>query len=452
MVGTIENITFWQWALVIGSSLLLFLFSPWAKSPEAFYSAQQKGTSPNWVMLTGSLVISWVFAKSIANASDLGYQFGIVGGLAYAAYYLSFIVAGVVIYYLRKNGGFTSIHDFLRSRYGRRAIQLFSLVIAFRLFNEIWSNTMVIGSYFGENGSTSYYLSIVVFTILTLAYTLKGGLKSSIFSDAIQMLLFAVLLIVLLYMLTGEKGVSVTAIIQTGTFAWDQGLNLLAVALLQAFSYPFHDPVLTDRGFISPLRTTLRSFILAGIIGGLCIFLFSFLGIFSQLNGQPTNDLSQLGKLFGPLFFLLINFIMIVSAASTLDSSFSSFSKLVARDLKLGQTVKFGRVTMVIVAVAGTVPIFFSPSILSATTVSGTMVIGLTPIFLFWWIKAPPISFYLSFFGGIIVGIAHVFDLIPSFLVFTDGPYNKLLAANCFGIVLCLSLFFIPLLLQKRTA
>lgn len=450
MGGIIENIALWQWVLVIGTSLLLLFISPLSKSTEAFFKASHKGKSPNWAMLTGSLVISWVFAKSIANASDLGNEFGIVGGLAYAGYYFSFIVAGIVIYYLRKNGGFTSLHHFLQSRFGKGAILVFSVVIAFRLFNEVWSNTMVIGSYFGDYGSAPYYWSILVFTGLTLAYSLKGGLKSSIFSDAIQMVLFAILLAVILYILSGYQGTTVGQMVETGEFSWGTGLNLLVAALLQSLSYPFHDPVMTDRGFISPLKTTIRSFILAGIIGAICIFLFSFLGIFGSLNGIGKGALTETAQLFGPILLLLINFIMIVSAASTLDSSFSSFSKLAAIDLKLRGTVKFGRITMIIVAVAGTIPIFFNPAILSATTVSGTMVIGLTPVFIFWWIKVPKIGFYLSLGAGILVGILLAVDCVPSQILFTMGAHNKLLWMNVFGILLCTTLYFAPLLFYKR--
>ena len=49
------------------------------------------------------------------------------------------------------------------------------------------------GSYFGEVGSAQFYWSIVIFTALTLAYVLKGGLRSSLLTDAIQMLLFGLL-------------------------------------------------------------------------------------------------------------------------------------------------------------------------------------------------------------------------------------------------------------------
>ena len=140
-----------QWILLIGFGLLFFIIAPNSRTIGSFFSAKDKdGKEPNFLMLTSSLVISWIFAKSITNAANLGMAFGIVGGVAYGVYYFSFIVAGIIIYQLRTKGGFKSIHQFIESRYGRGAIIIFSLLIAFRLFNEVWSNTMVIGSYFGE--------------------------------------------------------------------------------------------------------------------------------------------------------------------------------------------------------------------------------------------------------------------------------------------------------------
>lgn len=413
---------------------------------DSFFKANAKGKAPNWILLTGSLVISWVFAKSIANAADLGFKYGALGGIAYAGYYFSFIVAGVVIYRMRIKGGIKSIHQFLQTRFGRGALTIFSVIIAFRLYNEIWSNTMVIGSYFGGAGDFSYYLSIITFTVLTLAYCLKGGLRSSIFSDAIQMVLFGVLLAVILYILTDEPNISTSDLVTSTPFGWETGLNLLLAAILQSFSYPFHDPVMTDRGFISSPKVTLRSFILAGIIGGICIFLFSFLGIFSKVKGEEAFNLAEIGNVLGPVLLLLVNFIMIVSAASTLDSTFSSTSKLAVIDLKMGNSVKAGRIVMIIIAIGGTIPIFFNPEILSATTVSGTMVIGLTPVFLFWRIEAPPISFYLSVAFGILFGILLTLDFVPSQILFTDGPYNKLLWMNIFGIMVCIISYLAPLL------
>ena len=275
------SITLWQWLLIGASSLILFFLSPLAKTPGQFFKATHRKKAPSALWLTGSLIISWIFAKSITNAANLGLAFGIVGGVAYAGYYLSFAVAGILIYQLRTKGGFKSIHDFLTTRYGKGAMALFSILIAIRLFNEVWSNTMVIGTYFGDQGSTPYYWAILVFTALTLAYSLKGGLSSSIFTDVIQMVLFSILLIVILGALFSEDHFTPSYVATSGEWAFDMGLNLFFAALIQSFSYPFHDPVLTDRGFLSSPNITRKSFLWASVIGGACIILFSTIGVYA---------------------------------------------------------------------------------------------------------------------------------------------------------------------------
>ena len=439
-----------QWFLVICSSLVFFFLSPLAKTTDEFFKAVNKKKAPNTLVLTGSLIISWIFAKSITNAANLGLAFGLVGGVAYAGYYLSFAVAGIVIYQLRTKGGFTSIHQFLISKFEKKAVAIFSILIAFRLFNEVWSNTMVVGSYFGEMGSSSYYWAIVIFTFLTLAYALKGGLSSSIFTDVIQMVLFSVLLIIILSTIFSVDDFSSTAIIHSGTWSFDLGLNLFFAAILQSFSYPFHDPVLTDRGFISSPKVTKKSFLWASILGAICIVLFSLIGVYAQSQGMQGQAAVEVGKALGVVILLVINFIMITSAASTLDSTFSSFSKLAAVDLHLGKSVSFGRLAMIAVAVLGTIPVFLDAEILSATTISGTMVIGLTPMFIFWKKEVPKISFYTSVFCGLFFGFLLVFNQFPEQLIFTKGKYADLLWVNFWGILSCFILYFVPKWIIKK--
>lgn len=444
------EVKIWQWSLIIASSLVLFLLSPLAKDTNQFFKAEQKKKAPNAFMLMGSLIISWIFAKSITNAANLGLDFGIVGGVAYAGYYLSFAVAGLVIYRMRLHGKYTSIHHFLSSKFGQSAVTIFSILIAIRLFNEVWSNTMVIGSYFGPVGSSPYYWSILVFTALTLAYVLKGGMSSSIFTDVIQMGLFSILLAVILFTIFGKtSAITVSEVAKSGIWSFETGLNLLFAALLQSFSYPFHDPVLTDRGFISSPKVTLKSFLWASILGAICIILFSVIGVNAQSEGMQGQAAVEVGKAFGVVILLVINFIMITSAASTLDSTFSSFSKLIAIDLKFGKSLKFGRWSMVLIAILGTIPVFLNAEILSATTISGTMVIGLTPVFLFWRGKAPKISFHLSVFSGIFFGFLLLFNWFPNELVFTTGKYADLLWINFWGIICCLLVYIIPKWIKK---
>ncbi len=441
-----------QWLILGLFGLLFFLIAPYSKTADQFFSARsERGKTPRLFVLTSSLVISWIFAKSITNAANLGLAFGMVGGIAYAVYYFSFLVAGIIIYQLRTKGGFKSIHHFLEHRYGRGAIVLFSLLTGIRLFNEVWSNTMVVGSYFGEVASTGYYAATLIITLITLAYSIKGGLRSSLLTDAIQMVFFGILLFLLLGFILPQEGSNIRSFVSSGTWKMSTGVNLLLAALLQIFSYPFHDPVLTDRGFISSPKTTLKSFSIAAIIGFLCIAVFSFVGIFAQSKGLKGQAAVEVGKLLGTGAMLAMNFIMITSAASTLDSTFSSFSKLIVIDMgqKKLKTVSRGRFMMVLLVMLGTIPVFANPEILSATTVSGTMVMGLAPIFLFWRLKAPKISFYLSIGLGIIIGLILATGYFPDSFIFSSGKYAALLWANLWGLIGCFLVFLIPFFLQK---
>lgn len=444
----------YQYILLLIFSLGFLFFSPFAKTVREFYKAQKIDKEVSTVVLIASLVISWIFAKSITNAANLSMSFGILGGISYGLYYLSFLVAGVVIYRIRTQGGFTSLHHFLESKFGRAAVIIFSVLIGFRLFNEVWSNTMVIGSYFGDTGSFHYYFSIILFTGLTLLYTLKGGMSSSIMTDVIQMVFFTIMLVVILSVVLTDGNYTATDYIQSSEWEMDTGLNFFFVALIQIFSYPFHDAVLTDRGFIAAPRKTLKAFIWAAVIGFVCILLFSLVGVYAKLSGLEGQAAVEVSKLLGVPLMLLMNFIMITSAASTLDSAFISSAKLIDSDLNQAQrSIKRGRWIMVIFTIAGTLPIFLDPTILSATTISGTMVLGLAPVFLFWKMKSTPLAFHLAVGVGILVGIILTTGYWPNSILHFDGKYGDLLSANIIGTLLSFLLFFVTskLFYKERT-
>jgi hypothetical protein len=209
---------------------------------------------------------------------------------------------------------------------------------------------------------------------------------------------------------------------------------------------------LTDRGFIASPKVTLRSFIFATFIGAICILLFSFVGIFAKMENLEGQAPVEVSKLLGVAMMLMMNFIMVTSAASTLDSTFNSFSKMLVVDLgnEKNITVKRGRIAMIITATLGTLPIFFSPEILSATTISGTMVIGLAPIFIFWNTVVPKVSFHLSVGIGVLFGVLLMLGIFPQSLIFFEGKYGDLLSVNILGMLACLGGFWLPKVFLKK--
>ncbi|HET8789889.1 MAG TPA: hypothetical protein VFM75_01640 [Modicisalibacter sp.] len=451
-----ESLFFWGFLLAYG--VVMYVLSPRSRNAASFYrGADAEGNPVGQWSLIASVFISWIFAKSVTNAANLGEAYGVVGGLAYATYWLSIPVAGYVIYLIRTQTGAKSLQQFLTSRFGNLAALSFAAAILIRLYNEVWSNTAVVGGYFGAPGEAAYYAAALVFTAFTLAYSLKGGLRSSIFTDVIQAVVFVFFLGAVLFLILPETGPQ--ALLTTGRFELGSGLDLLLVAGLQLFSYPFHDPVLTDRGFVNREKTMLKSFIIAGLLGFVAIFAFSLLGVYAQLQGIEGmgNTPAAVGKALGLAALFIISVIMMTSAGSTLDSTFNAVAKSLAVDLprlagRLGDTlpsIRGGAVVMVMFALLGNLPMFFGTDILKATTISGTMVMGLAPVFLFYRFTTwSPWSFHLSFWTGVALGTLLAFGALPDAWRIGEGDYALLLGVNAWGLLLCCAGFFLPLALR----
>lgn len=76
------------------------------------------------------------------------------------------------------------------------------------------------------------------------------------------------------------------------------------------------------------------------------------------------------------------------------------------------------------------------PAIIAATTISGTMVMGLAPIFLLSWINsASRLSFHLAFWPGLILGALRSVEVFLKIHIFPEpialgfGKYAVDLAA-----------------------
>jgi len=193
----------------------------------------------------------------------------------------------------------------------------------------VWSNTKVGALYFGAEGSGSYWAAAAI-TAFTVYYSWRGGLRSSLLTDSGQMLLAAVLLsVVLVVILPPLVEVGIPSVPPEVSLA---GLTFVGLAAVQVLSYPFHDPVLTDRGFITSPKIMVKGFLSAGLLSGGFILLFSSVGLYARAFGISGAAAVGVPASFGLPLLLIFNAIMLTSAGSTLDSTFASTAKLAARD------------------------------------------------------------------------------------------------------------------------
>ncbi len=372
---------------VAGFALLSIFMSSRAKTTSAFYyGSSVSGQSPGLLTLVLSQVTTWIFARSLMNAAILGFYYGLWGTLAYAAYYLSFLTGAKIVDSLRFRHGFSSIQHFLRARFGRTGTSCYNFVIGIRLISEVFANLLVIGILFGVAGSMGYTVTILAFAAVTLGYSAMGGLQASLRTDVFQMIVFLITLVVLIVLTMNSGAYSIAALCFKTFVATEPGPVLLMVALLQVWSYPMHDPVMMDRGFLADRQTTRKSFLHAAWISVLCITAFGSLGILAGANatsGEAMNEV--LTRMLGDVPMLLFSAALVISAMSTLDSTLSSSAKLVVIDMKVVEpTMQNGRLTMVAFMLMGLMFVFLgNKDLFSAVAVSGTASMYLAPVIFF---------------------------------------------------------------------
>ena len=351
-----------------------------------YLGLSEEGMPPGLLTLVLSQVTTWIFARSLLNAAILGFYYGIWGTVAYAVYYLSFFTGGAIVDSLRFRHGAHSVQTFLSDKFGKPGVACYNFVIGVRLVSEVFANLLVVGILFGAAGGFAYSAAIIVFALVTLGYAVIGGLRASLNTDAVQMTLFVFTLSLLAgTMFVHEEFMTDTLLFMPFDIS-SPGVVLIAVAFMQIWSYPMHDPVMMDRGFLADRETTKRSFLHAGWLSFVCIFLFGLLGVFAGANANENEEMqAALLRLLGEWPMLLFSLSLLISAMSTLDSTLSSSAKLIVMDMKkLPQTLASGRMVMALFMLAGLLMVFFGgKDLFGAVAVSGTASMYLAPVVFF---------------------------------------------------------------------
>lgn len=398
--------------LLFGAIILAsLLVTPRRVSPDGFFSGRNSaGQAPGLWVLVLSQVTTWIFARSLMNAAILGYYYGIAGTLAYAAYYGSFLTGGYIIGHLRKSGA-ASMQDWLGVRFGTTGQTCYNVVIGLRLLSEVFANLLVVGLIFNAVLDGSGTTAIIIVSILGLAYSAWGGLSAALRTDVVQMVLFLAAFGIAFIALVLTPGFSIGAVLSApGVSGSYNGWVLLAVAVLQVFSYPAHDPVMMDRGFLADEETTRKSFLHAFWISTLCIIAFGFFGIQAGLVGAAYEGqlIGTWSQMFPAWVFVLLMLSLLVSAMSTLDSALASSARLAVEELGLAsRSLIGGRIVMIVVMAAGVgLTLWGNATLFDAVAVSGTASMFLAPVLSVGLIAGRPLALwsYLVAFASALIG------------------------------------------------
>lgn len=355
-------------------------------------------------------------------------------------------------YWIRTRKGYGSLPTAIDACYGSSATVLFGLIVLYRLWNEIWSNTVVVAAYYSVDEKTpEWWTACALSAVVPAIFVLMGGMRSSLITDVLMAGLGLLFLFVILGFIGREMPDGINSI---WTYAppsgWFTGsTTALGASILQGVaSYPFHDAVLTDRCFLSRPQTMLASMLVGGAIAAMFIILYSAIGIYGTyaLGKLSFYASAPVARSLGPTAFSFVNLIMMTSSMSTIDSAYGSVSKLIGLEFagwfklpgdmrERGRTgplrptdidnvgpahMLVARVSIALLALVGTLYVLVDTSTINATEVSGTMVMGLGPpiwMLCVWkhnskpgaddgWQRAP-LMFVLPYTVGIFFGVVY---------------------------------------------
>jgi len=144
--------------------------------------------------LTASALGAWILFGP-ASASSWGGIGAIIGyslGTAFPMFFLIYL--GKKIRKEFPKG--SSLIEFIRKKFGKSLFKLILLMTIFYMFIFLCAEVTAVAVLINYISGTELWITALVVLLSALAYTLYGGLKASIFTDNIQMIVIGILLLI----------------------------------------------------------------------------------------------------------------------------------------------------------------------------------------------------------------------------------------------------------------
>ena len=293
--------------------------------------------------LTASALGAWILfgPASAATWGGIGAVIGYSLGTAFPLFFLIYL--GKKIRNEFPKG--SSLIEFMRRKFGKSLFKLILLMTIFYMFIFLCAEVTAISVLINYISGTEFWITALVVLSSTLIYTLYGGLKASIFTDNIQMIVIGVLLIISFIYITSFTGskFSFDFVIKKNPQLlsshyipnYTAGLTFfIAVAATNLFHQGNWQRVYAAKNY----QTLKKSLIISFLIIIPIVFFMGFSGMVA-FSIDPSNrpDLGFFSLLLKEQTIFLSLFVIILGMAltiSTVDTLINAISSLVILDGK----------------------------------------------------------------------------------------------------------------------
>ncbi len=293
--------------------------------------------------LSASALGAWILfgPASAATWGGVGSIIGYSLGTAFPMFFLIFL--GKKIRKEFPKG--SSLIEFMRKKFNKSLFKLILLMTIFYMFIFLCAEITAVAVLINYISGTELWITALIVLIFTLAYTLYGGLKASIFTDNIQMIVIGILLlisIIYIYSFNGSQ-FSFNFIkeknphLLSGSYlpSYTAGLTFfIAVAATNLFHQGNWQRVYAAKNF----ETLKKSLIISFFIIIPIVFYMGFTGMVAfSIDPTIRPDLGFFSLLLKEQTTLLSLIIIILGLAltiSTVDTLINAISSLIIVDGK----------------------------------------------------------------------------------------------------------------------
>ena len=154
--------------------------------------------------LTASALGAWILfgPASAATWGGIGAVIGYSLGTAFPMFFLIYL--GKKIRKEFPKG--SSLIEFMRKKFGKSLFKLILLMTIFYMFIFLCAEVTAIAVLINYISGTKLWITALIVLVSTLIYTLYGGLRASIFTDNIQMIVIGVLLLISFFYINSFTG------------------------------------------------------------------------------------------------------------------------------------------------------------------------------------------------------------------------------------------------------
>ena len=403
--------------------------------------------------LTASALGAWILFGPVSAATwgGIGAIIGYSLGTAFPMIFLIYL--GKKIRKEFPKG--SSLIEFMRKKFGKSLFKLILLMTIFYMFIFLCAEVTAISVLINYISGTKLWITALIVLLSTLTYTLYGGLRASIFTDNIQMIVIGILLLISLSYIISFTGsqFSFNFIKQKNPHllsssyipSYTSGLTFfIAVAATNLFHQGNWQRVYAAKNFEILKKSLLLSFFIIVPI----VFYMGFIGMVAfTIDSTTRPDLgffSLLLKEQTELLSLLVIILGLALTISTVDTLINAISSLIVVDGKATFNFKkkinylnFSKYIIVVLSIIS--------FIIASKGYDILYLFLLADLFCCAFVLTVFYSFYNKDVDEKTAYFSIIFGLIGGFLVFPTSDFSKSLL---FGVLIPKE-FFAPLIMQS---